>query len=917
MNCRLRLLLASSLALSFLIAFACGKDSSTKSVVQTPTRIELSPNSATLTAIGQTVQIDATVLDQDSKVISSASVTWASGDATVATVGSSGLVRAVANGITQVTATAGGATASAQVLVAQAANSIVISPASFTLPALGETTQLAATVYDGRNAPIPEAEVTWTTSDPGVATVDGNGRVTAVANGAATITATSGSASATATITVMQTARTAMVRPDSVTLRAIGETAQLTATAIDSSGTAISDPVVTWSSSDPGVATVDREGLVTAAANGVAQISASVGNAQTSATVIVMQTAETITVRPDSVTLRAIGETALLTATATDSGGSAISDPVVNWSSSDPGVATVNHEGLVTAVSNGTATITATLDGASAFATVTVSAIDRIDVLPVSAFLDSAGETVQLTATAFDRNGQVVPEALISWASGNPAVATVDSTGLVTAVANGTATITAAAGDISMDIEVSVSPVVEISLSSTTPTLTALGDTLQMVAAPLDANGEPVPEASIDWSSSRPTVAKVNDTGLVTAKSNGTTLISATSGTAEASVTVTVSQVGVGISITPNIREIFEGQTLQLRTRIVDANDRELRSARVDWSSSRREVATVSRTGLVRAVAMGSTRISATSGDLFITITLRVVAGNGGGVTVDLPGSLETDREGLVALYNALDGPNWTTSTNWLTDEPLGTWAGVTMWSNVDRVGLINLQNNGLNGSLPADISKIGGLGYLRLSDNTDLTGPIPDTIGQLRYLRWLHLHDTSITGPFPSTLTQLADLEQLFVRSDEFMGSIPAGLTGLKKLKHIDISVGSLTGTVPAAFGEMEQLEQLYLSGGLTGGIPSEIGMLRKLQLFSLADNNLTGNIPASIGQVTSLVAISMDNNANMSGTLPHTLTNLSNLDLLSATGTQLCRPSDEAFTTWYESRIPTHRRDQVPICP
>ena len=464
------------------------------------------------------------------------------------------------------------------------------------------------------------------------------------------------------------------------------------------------------------------------------------------------------------------------------------------------------------------------------------------------------------------------------------AVATVDSTGLVTAVANGTATITASAGDVSMDIEVAVSPVVEISLSPTTPFLTSLGETLQMIAAPLDENGEPV---------------------------------RATSGAAEASVTVTVSQVAAGISITPNIRELSEGQTLQLTARVVDANDHELRGIQVTWSSSKREVATVSRTGLVRAIAIGSTRITATGGDLFITITLRVVTGYGGGITVDVPGSLESDREGLVALYNALDGPNWTTSTNWLTDEPLGTWAGVTMWSNVDRVGLINLQNNGLNGSLPADISKIGGLGYLRLSDNTDLTGPIPDTIGQLRYLRWLHLHDTSITGPFPSTLSQLEDLEQLFVRSDDLTGTIPAGLTGFKKLKDIEISGGSLTGTIPSGFGNMSQLRQLSLSGGLTGSIPTSLGQLRQLEQLALARNALTGNIPASIGQVTSLVAISMDNNANMSGTLPHALTNLSNLDLLSATGTQLCRPSDEAFTTWYESRIPVHRRDQVTVCP
>ena len=137
--------------------------------------------------------------------------------------------------------------------------------------------------------------------------------------------------------------------------------------------------------------------------------------------------------------------------------------------------------------------------------------------------------------------------------------------------------------------------------------------------------------------------------------------------------------------------------------------------ASVTWSSSKREVATVSSTGLVRAIAIGSTRITATGGDLSITITLRVVTGYGGGITVDVPGSLESDREGLVALYNALDGTNWATSTNWLTDEPLNTWAGVRFYTNLDRVALIDLQNMGLNGSLPSDISKIGGIGLFEI----------------------------------------------------------------------------------------------------------------------------------------------------------------------------------------------------------
>ena len=113
-----------------------------------------------------------------------------------------------------------------------------------------------------------------------------------------------------------------------------------------------------------------------------------------------------------------------------------------------------------------------------------------------------------------------------------------------------------------------------------------------------------------------------------------------------------------------------------------------------------------------------------------------------------------------------------------------------------------------------------------------------------------------------------------------------------------------------------MSQLRQLHLLGGLTGGIPSELGRLRNLESLGLENNDLAGNIPASLGQVDSLRAIAGDNNPKMSGTLPHALTNLSNLDWLSVSGTQLCAPSDTEFQEWLESRIPEHRRYLVPAC-
>ena len=890
-------------------------------VMQTAGRITVLPAAVTLMAVGETAQLTASVSDNNDVPIADVEVEWSSDDPAVATVNDEGLVTALANGATLITATSGTATASATVTVMQTAGRITVLPAAVTLMAVGETAQLTASVSDNNDVPITDVEVEWSSDDPAVATVDDEGLVTAAANGTTLITASAGSATATATVTVMQDAAGITVSPDNVAFTAIGQTAQLDAIVIDANNQDIADAKITWSSSDASIATVSNEGIVTAVSNGTTLITANSGNASAEAMITVSQEASGITITPSSATLMTKGETARFTAVVHDANGHTMVHAEVIWSSSDSEVATVSQDGIVTAVSSGTAQITAASGDASAEATVTVflPVPFRIEIAPASTTLAAVGDTIQLQATAYDANDLVIPDSEIAWSSSDPAVATVDTTGLVTGVSSGTATITAATGDVSGDVQVKVAPpVVEVTLSpSSPPTLAALGETLQMTATPRDADGEPVQGATLAWTSSHPRVATVNDSGLVTATGNGGARIAATSGEFSASVIVTVSQEAVRVAITPGSPRISVGQTLQLTANVLDGNDGRLKGAAVTWESRNPAVATVSVTGLVGAVANGSTRITATSGDLSGTVQVVVEPGHEEDRTLDIPGSLEDDREGLVALYNALNGDNWVDKTNWLTEEPLGSWHGVTLWDNVERVGLINLQSNGLNGSLPADISKISGLGYLRLSGNAGISGPIPTSIGQLTYLRWLHLLNTSVSGSIPGSVSQLENLEQLFIRSDNLTGSIPAGLTGLTKLRDIEISGGSLTGTIPSGFGDMSQLRQLYLRGGLTGTIPTSLGQLRQLELLALDQNNLSGNIPALLGQVVTLIAIAVDNNPNMSGTLPHALTNLSNLDLLSATGTQLCRPSDSAFTTWYESRIPVHRRDQVSVCP
>ena len=196
--------LYSAVAMVFVCwTFAsCGKDSPTEPVPQTPARITLSPEAATLTALGGTLQLTATVLDQEGKVIADAGVSWTSTNASIVKVDANGLVTAVQNGYVHISARSGEVSATASIIVAQASSRIEIMPASATLGAPGETVQLTYTVYDGNGEVIPGAGVSWSSADDAVATVSATGLVTAVGNGNTRIMASSGEVSETITVTV-------------------------------------------------------------------------------------------------------------------------------------------------------------------------------------------------------------------------------------------------------------------------------------------------------------------------------------------------------------------------------------------------------------------------------------------------------------------------------------------------------------------------------------------------------------------------------------------------------------------------------------------------------------------------------------------------------------------------------------------
>ena len=115
-------------------------------------------------------------------------------------------------------------------------------------------------------------------------------------------------------------------------------------------------------------------------------------------------------------------------------------------------------------------------------------------------------------------------------------------------------------------------------------------------------------------------------------------------------------------------------------------------------------------------------------------------------------GSVETDRETLVALYNATDGENWNESNNWLSDAPLGEWEGVTTDYDDGRVTELSLFYNALSGEIPAELGNLSNLTVLWLTENA-LTGEIPAWLGSLSNLTKLHIGQNDLSGCIPSSL--------------------------------------------------------------------------------------------------------------------------------------------------------------------
>ena len=217
----------------------------------------------------------------------------------------------------------------------------------------------------------------------------------------------------------------------------------------------------------------------------------------------------------------------------------------------------------------------------------------------------------------------------------------------------------------------------------------------------------------------------------------------------------------------------------------------------------------------------------------------------------------EAERAALMAIFNALDGPNWESHGYWGTEAPVTRWQKVMCDENGHVVSL-NLNDPGIKGSLPPEIGNLPYLTDLNMGGpyvDCHFTGSLPEEIGNLTNLKRLQMDNCPFEGRLPESLGNLSNLERLYITYCEKLapGPIPSWIGNLTKLKVLQIYGHNFTGQLPESIGNLTNLEHLDIKHcSLDSTVPASFGNLRNLKFLRMSENgNLHGPIPASLSNL------------------------------------------------------------------
>ncbi len=548
---------------------------------------------------GETTVLTATVKPSNAE---NKGITWTSSDTKIATVSASGKVTGKKTGTVTITATTsdGAKTDTCTLEVVQLVTKVSLNVTKLSLET-GKSKTITASVSPSTAS---DKTVKFSSSNKKVATISSKGVLKAVGPGTATITvkSTDGNAKATFVVTVTQPVESISVTPKKSNVK-IGAMLALTANFKPENAT---NQRVTWQSSDTSIATVDSNGVVKGIKKGKVTITctSTSGGHKATATITVIKGVKSVSLNKTSLKLN-VGRTSTLAATIKPTSASI---KTVTWSSSNKDVATVDSNGKITAKAPGYAKITVkTKDGGfKAYCEVLViQPVTGVKLNKSSATMEKESK-LTLKATVKPSNASDIS---VKWSSSDKSVAKVSSAGVVTAVDSGTAIITAKTNDGSYKATCKITVIRSVSgvkLNVTSKKL-YLGSTytLKATVSPSDADNK-----KVTWSSSDTSIAKVSSNGTVTPVKPGTATITVKTkdGSFKAKCTVTILRAVTSIKLNKSAVSVNVGDSYTLKATLSPSN---ATNKTVTWTSSNKAVATVSSSGVVKAVKRGTATITA------------------------------------------------------------------------------------------------------------------------------------------------------------------------------------------------------------------------------------------------------------------------------------------------------------------
>jgi trimeric autotransporter adhesin len=851
--------------LTLLLACGGGNGSQQSGVVLT--KISITPSTISI-PLGTTQQLSVVgTYSNDVTVNLTSQVAWSVTPSSVAKISSTGLLTTLATGAATVNATFTNINGHSGLSVqSPALTSIRLSPSTPAIP-LGATQQMTATgTYTDGSTQNVTSTVAWSAAPAQNISVTGAGMARGLAQGSFSITASSGSITSSINGSVGNAViQSLQVNPNSASIPK-GTTESFTATALFSDGTTQNvTSTTTWGSTNASVASINSAGTATAGSQGSTQINASYQTFTGAAALTVSAaTVTSIQVSPATASL-AKGTSLQLAATATLTDGSTqnVTNSVA-WSSSASSVCSVSATALVAAVAPGNCAATATSGAISGSASIVVTAatLKSITITPPNPSVNSGG-SLQLTATGTFSDGSTQNvTALLTYASSNSAVASVNSSGLLQGLASGTATITASQGSVTTTVNVTITAAVLQSISLGTSTVTiAAGVSTQLTATGSYSDGSTQDlSATVSWMSSSPSVATVNVTGDVTGLGVGSSTVTATLGAISGSLNVSVTPATiVSISISPGSVTIAAGesQAFTATATLTDGSTLDVTTS-VHWSVTNPLLATISNTlgtaGILSSLVAGSTTISASLDSITGTANLYVSAA-----------SLVSISVGPNGLSLALGVPATLTATGSFSDGSTQDITASAQWSSSNgqsasvSLGVVTPLSIG-SANITASLNGVNG------SVGVNITAAVLDSISisTINSLALGLTQQLSATGTYSDGSTQDITAVVHWSSSETGIATISAG--------GLVLAVGAGNASIAASLGSVTQTAPVTVSAAILESIavtaPQDsfaLGFTLQLSATGTYSDGSTQNLSASVSWASSNASIALINGTGL----------------------------------------------------